>query len=373
MQAGPPPTPHGLWNVTKMEQQTIGKYRILEEIASGSQGTVYRPRDTSLNRVVALKVLHPHLSSDASILERFRREAQMAASVTHPNITQIFEVDQDGDRHFISMEYLPLSIHNLIQSQGRLPIDRASAICLQTAAALQAANHSGIVHRDIKPQNLLLAPDGTVKVTDFGIARAASLSTMTQTGALMGTPHYMSPEQARGQTPDIRSDLYSLGIVLYQMLTGQVPFQADIPLEVMRQHSEVQPTPVRQRRGEVPVGLEQVVMRCLEKRPERRYQTPDELARALRVAAPGPGRLRRQVPPFPGRQPPQPGSPSTDAVPSSDFVACPRCGHPNPANFIYCSNSVCLAQLYSGNRFCMSCGAQMPVNAKFCPECGHGI
>ena len=289
-----------------MQQRTIGRYRVLEEIASGGQGTVYRAWETTTGRVVALKVLHPHLSSDAGVLERFRREAQLAAAVTHPNITQIFEVGRDGDYHFISMEYLPLSIQNLIESQGALPIDRAADICYQTARALEAASGRGIIHRDIKPQNLLLSPDGVVKVTDFGIARATSLSTMTRTGAVMGTPHYMSPEQARGQRVDTRSDLYSLGIVLYQMLTGRIPFEAETPWEVIRQHIEVKAEPVRRVRSEVPRPLERLVERCLEKRPDRRYQSAGELASALREAVPGTGGGRRQqspVAPAPAQRP----------------------------------------------------------------------
>ena len=175
-----------------MQYQSIDKYQILEEIASGGQGTVFRAWDTRSGQVVALKVLHPHLASDSAILDRFHREAQLAAAVSHPNITAIYEVGQDGNSHFIAMEFLPDSIHNLIVSTGRLPVDRAVDICHQSAEALEAAHQGGIIHRDIKPQNLLVAPDGTVKVTDFGIARATALSTMTRTGALM------SPEQAQG-------------------------------------------------------------------------------------------------------------------------------------------------------------------------------
>ena len=159
-----------------MEQRRIGRYQILEEIASGGQATVYRAWDTSTGQVVALKVMHPHLAGDASYLERFRREAQLAASVRHPNVVRIFEVGTEGDTQFISMEYLPLTVHDLIQAQGSLPIERAVDIGYQIALALESADQRGIVHRDIKPQNILLAPDGTVKVSDFGIARATNLS-----------------------------------------------------------------------------------------------------------------------------------------------------------------------------------------------------
>ena len=269
-----------------MEQRRIGRYQILEEVASGGQATVYRAWDTSTGQVVGLKVMHPHLAGDPSYLERFRREARLAASVRHPNVVRIFEVGSDGDIQFISMEYLPLSVHDLIQAQGSLPIDRAVDIGYQIALALESAHQHGIVHRDIKPQNILLAPAGTVKVSDFGIARAANLSTMTRTGALMGTPHYMAPEQAKGERATIVSDLYSLGVVLYQMLTGEVPFDAETPWEVIRQHIEAQPARVRQVRGDVPRVLERLVSRSLEKNPSRRYATPGELAQALREAVP---------------------------------------------------------------------------------------
>ena len=274
-----------------MQQQTIGRYQVLEEIASGGQGTVYRAWDPANGTVVALKVLHPHLASDLGVLERFRREAQLAAAVVHPNITTIYEVGQDGNSHFIAMEYLPDSIHNVIQSVGQLPIERAVDICYQAAMALEAASPRGIIHRDIKPQNLLLAPDGTVKVTDFGIARATAMTTMTRTGALMGTPHYMSPEQAQGERADVRSDIYSLGIVLYQMLTGQLPFEANTPFEVIRQHVDQRPETVRRLRSDIPRALERIVSRCLEKNPEGRYATPGQLPKHWRK------RYRRQFVP----------------------------------------------------------------------------
>ena len=239
-------------------QQRIGTYQVLEEIASGGQATVYRVWDTHSGRVVALKVLHPHLARDTAYLERFHREAQLAASLDHPNVVRIFEVGQEEETHFIALEYLPLSLHHLIRAQDHLPLDRAVDIAHQIALGLEAAHQQGITHRDIKPQNILLGPEGTVKVTDFGIARAGDLSTMTRTGAVMGTPHYMSPEQAKGLRADSRSDLYSLGVALYQMLTGALPFDADTPWEVIRRHIEAPPPPVRQARPEVSPALEAV-------------------------------------------------------------------------------------------------------------------
>ena len=309
-----------------MEQARIGRYQILEEIATGGQATVYRAWDTRSGQVVALKVMHSHLARDASYLERFRRDAQLAASVRHPNVIHVFEVGQDGDSHFIAMEYLPLTVHDLVQAHGQLPIDRAVDICHQTAQAIGAASQRGIVHRDIKPHNILLAADGTVKVSDFGIARAAELNTMTRTGALMGTPHYMAPEQGKGQRADTRSDLYALGIVLYQMLTGVVPFDAETPWEVIRLHVESQPKRVRQVRSDVPQWLDRVVSRCMEKDPGRRYQTPQELAESLKQGLPKAESPRRQS---------QAAAPAQRAMPSQpprdEEAAARRDRRPEPA------------------------------------------
>ena len=268
-----------------MESRQIGRYQVLEEVASGGQATVYRAWDTRTGQVVALKVLHPHLAKDSAYLERFRREARLAASITHPNVIRILEVGEDAESHFMALEYQPLSLHHLIRSHDHIPVDRAVDITHQIAMGLEAAHQLGIVHRDIKPQNILIGPDGTVKVTDFGIGRAAGLSTMTRTGAVMGTPHYMSPEQARGDRVDTRTDVYALGVVLYQVLTGELPFDADTPWEVIRQHIEVQPRSVRRLRADIPPALEKIVQQCLEKIPERRFSTASEVALALERAS----------------------------------------------------------------------------------------
>ncbi len=298
-------------------QQRIGNYQILERIAAGGQATVFRAWDQRTGQIVAVKVLHEHLSGDAVYLERFRREAQLAASISHPNVVRIFEVGHHDQSYFMTQEYLPVSLHDVMRAQGQMPVERAVAITVQIALGLQAAAARGIVHRDIKPRNVLIDADGVAKVTDFGISRAEALSTMTRTGAVMGTPHYMSPEQARGDTVDVRADLYALGVVLFQMLAAKVPFDADTPYEIIRQHIEVRPQPVRRLRGDVPRELERVVSRCLEKDPARRYQTPAALITALQQTVPSAGRSAAG-----GRQA-RPSSPRPQAQPLPAVAPAP--------------------------------------------------
>ena len=201
-------------------QESIGSYRILERIASGGQGSVYRAWDDRSGHVVALKVMHLDFAKNATAVERFRREAQMAASIDHPNIVRVFEVGEEQGQHFMALEYLPISLNDLLQAQGRLPIDRVVDTARQIAMGLEASHGKGIVHRDIKPQNILISSDGAPKITDFGISHASDL---TGTGAVMGMPHYMSPEQTEGGLVDIRSDIYSYGVMRYQMITAKCP------------------------------------------------------------------------------------------------------------------------------------------------------
>ena len=268
-----------------MAEERIGRYRILEEIASGAQGTVYRAFDPDSGGLVALKVLHPSLTGDASYLERFQREASLAASIDHPNVVRIFEVGEADGRHFMALEFLPENVARLMESGG-LSNERAASLAAQIADGLRAAHSVGVVHRDIKPANVLIAPDGTAKVTDFGIARAEALATMTATGVLMGTPHYMSPEQASGERADPRSDLYSLGCMLYQMLSGELPFKGATPIAVVHSQIYDDPKPIREVRPGIPRKLAGVVRRAMQKDPARRFQSAQEMAGALRDAVP---------------------------------------------------------------------------------------
>ena len=265
-----------------MARQRIGRYDILESVGTGGFATVYRAQDSQLGRQVALKVLHPHMAGDSQYLDRFLREARLAASIpTHPNVVVVHEVGQESDTSFIAMEFLPSSLENLLRQQGRLPIHQALDIARQASLGLQAAHNLSIVHRDIKPANILLTSDGTPKVSDFGIAQAIGLSPLTATGQTLGSPHYMAPEQGERGQSDARSDIYSLGCVLYRMLTGEVPFDAETPFGVLRQHVDSTPTPVRQLRPEVPAAVEQLVNRCLAKNPDQRFQSAGQLSQAL--------------------------------------------------------------------------------------------
>ena len=282
------------------QQQMIGKYRIIANLASGSQGTVYRAYDPTLEREVALKVLHPHLATPDAV-ERFRREGRIVASISHPNIAVISEIGEHNGSHFIAIEYVPHSAGEMIR-QGPMDAAHAVSIAHQTALALEAARVSrhGITHHDVKPDNLLLTSldaGGMVKLIDFGIAHAEGMASMTQTGSQWGTPFYMPPEQWAGERGDTRSDVYSLGVVMYQALAGRVPFDSDAENALARQkaiadqHLAAAPAPLRSVRDDVPEELDAVIAKCMAKSPAERYQTPGELASALAeafgLAAPG--------------------------------------------------------------------------------------
>ncbi|MQF69154.1 hypothetical protein FIM12_02300 [SAR202 cluster bacterium AD-804-J14_MRT_500m] len=303
--------------------QRIDKYDILEEMGSGGQAIVYKARDRSLGRTVALKVLHPHLTRDPQFRQRFLRDARLAASLNHPNVVTVHEVGESDNTLYIAMELVPNSLDEELKQHGKLELSRAINIGQQTAQALQAAHDRGIVHRDIKPQNILLTEDGTAKVADFGIATASFLSSMTNTGTYLGTPDYMSPEQCKGEQADSRSDIYSLGIVIYQMLTGNLPFPADSPLAVMRKHIEDPPPPLDQMDSRIPRTIQDIVAICLEKQPDRRYRSATALANSLNQvsteSSPGP-RTSVFTPPSPSVPRPTP-VPVPLPIPSPPIVS----------------------------------------------------
>ncbi|HEX2739794.1 MAG TPA: Stk1 family PASTA domain-containing Ser/Thr kinase [Rubrobacter sp.] len=271
-----------------MQQLVDNRYRLLRPLGSGGMADVYLAHDAILDRDVALKVMSTRYASDEEFVERFKREAQSAAALSHPNIVSIFDRGESEDgTYYIAMEYLPGgTLKDRILKRGALPARTAAAVALQMAEALRAAHDRDVIHRDIKPHNILITGSGDVKVTDFGIARAASSSTMTRTGHILGTAHYISPEQAMGEHVGPASDLYSLGVVLYEMLTGELPFDADTPLGIAMKHVNGHARPPKELDPSIPDGINAITLRLLAKNPEDRYPNDSELIEDLeRVSA----------------------------------------------------------------------------------------
>src|SRR5213595_4207582 len=270
-----------------------GRYRILRKLGTGGMANVYLAEDEVLGRRVAIKILNDRHAGDDQFVERFRREAKNAASLSHPNIVSIYDRGEAEGTYYIAMEYLDgRSLKELIVARGPAPIHVSIDYARQILAAIRFAHRHGIVHRDIKPHNVMADADGRLKVTDFGIARAG-VSQMTEAGSIIGTAQYLSPEQARGAAVDQTSDLYSVGVVLYELLTGVVPFSGDTPVEIAMKHLSSTPEAPSAKRAEIPRDLDMIVLRALAKDPAERYQNAEEmdadLARVARGAAVSPG------------------------------------------------------------------------------------
>jgi beta-lactam-binding protein with PASTA domain/tRNA A-37 threonylcarbamoyl transferase component Bud32 len=264
-----------------------GRYRIVRKLGAGGMANVYLAEDEVLGRRVAIKILNDRHAGDDQFVERFRREAKNAASLSHPNIVSIYDRGEAEGTYYIAMEYLDgRSLKELIVARGPAPVHLAIDYARQILAAIRFAHRHGIVHRDIKPHNVLVDAEGRLKVTDFGIARAGA-SQMTEAGSIIGTAQYLSPEQAKGAPVDQTSDLYSLGVVLYELLTGVVPFSGETPVEIAMKHLSSPPEPPSTKRAEIPRELDLVVLRALAKDPDDRYQSAEEMDADLKRVARG--------------------------------------------------------------------------------------
>ncbi len=266
-----------------------GRYRVVRKLGSGGMADVYLAEDEELGRRVAIKILNDRHANDEQFVERFRREAKNAAGLSHPNIVSIYDRGEAEGTYYIAMEYLDgRSLKELVLARGPLPIADAISFTRDVLVALRFAHRKGVVHRDIKPHNVMADADGRLKVTDFGIARAGA-SQMTEAGSIIGTAQYLSPEQARGSAVDQRSDLYSVGVVLYELLTGTVPFTGESPVEIAMKHLSDTPQPPSVKRPDIPPDLDMIVLRALAKNPEDRFQTAEEMDAELERVAQGAG------------------------------------------------------------------------------------
>ena len=303
-----PPTADDDGGAPTAPRVLTGRYLLEERVASGGMASVWRAHDEVLARTVAVKILHDHLAADDGFRERFRREAVAAAKLAHPNVVGLYDTGSDGTCVYLVMEFVDgKTLKDLVSEHGPLPVPEVAAIGEQVARALDYAHSRGLVHRDVKPANILVSGDGLVKVTDFGIAKADQADDLTKTGMVLGTAAYVAPEQIKGEAVTGQADQYGLAIVLYEALTGQQPFRADTPVATAAQRLERDPLPVRSLRADVPRSIDSVLQRALAREPEDRYGTCADLADALtdHAAEEGAATLVSGPPPAPGTLPPE--------------------------------------------------------------------
>lgn len=260
------------------------RYEIMSRIGSGGMADVYKAQDRKLNRLVAVKVMKAEFREDTSFVSKFTKEAQAAAKLSHPNVVNVYDVGEDRGLYFIVMELIEgITLKNYIAKKGKLSVKEATSIAIQASLGLEAAHNRGIIHRDVKPQNIIISTDGKVKLSDFGIAK--SMNSNTITANVMGSVHYSSPEQVRGGYSDARGDIYSLGITMYEMVTGRVPFDGDTTVSIAIKHLQEEIVPPSIYTPDLPYSLEQIILKCTQKNPDRRYQNVgsmiDDLKRSL--------------------------------------------------------------------------------------------
>ena len=259
-----------------------GRFEVIEELGKGGMGVVYRVFDKKVEEDVALKLLNPEVSSDKTTIARFRNELKLARKISHKNVCRMFDLNEEGDTQYITMEYVPgEDLKSSVSRIGHLSVGKAVSVAKQICEGLKEAHQLGVVHRDLKPQNIMIDKEGNVRIMDFGIARSLKKKGVTGTGLIIGTPEYMSPEQAEMREVDRRSDVYSLGVILYEMVTGRVPFEGETPLSVAMKHKSEEPLDPREVNAQIPAGVSRVILKCLEKKKENRYQSAEELLSEL--------------------------------------------------------------------------------------------
>jgi len=259
-----------------------GRYQVIEEMGRGGMGKVYKVIDTKLKEELALKIIHPEIAAEGKIIERFGNELKMARKISHKNVCRMYHLEEDEGIHYLTMEFIRgESLRDMIGMMGQLSPGQALSIVKQVCEGLAEAHKLGVVHRDLKPANIMIDREGNARIMDFGIARSLKSKGITRTGTMIGTPEYMSPEQVEGLETDQRSDLYSLGVILYEMVTGRIPFDGETPFSIALKHKSEKPQDPREINSQIPENISSMIMRCLEKDREKRYQTAGELLAGL--------------------------------------------------------------------------------------------
>ena len=268
---------------TPREELTTGstfakRYTIIEELGKGGMGNVYKASDTELSEKVAIKLINPKIAADKKTIERFRNELKLARKIRHKNVCQMYDLNRENEKYYITMEYVPgEDLKSFIRRSRQLSINGAISITRQVCEGLIEAHKHGVIHRDLKPSNIMIDREGNVRIMDFGIARSLKSKSITGSGIMIGTPEYLSPEQADGEDIDRRSDIYSLGVILYEIVSGQLPFQGDTPLSLAVKHRIEKPEDPRTINSHIPESLSRIILKCLEKNREDRYQNASEL------------------------------------------------------------------------------------------------